>query len=138
MCIWQLIDFVNLPLGMGRFHEIDPINVQANFLLRERLPLRQYCRPNTTYLLSWSIFRSIVASRSFMVFRVAAKSWSVSPSALGRLAPVGVFGIDTSDLLIKSGRGVGICVCMPRFADCIRCCELLEYCQRLRNAYSSS
>ena len=72
----------------------------------------------TTYhALSSSIFRSMVASRSFMVFSVDTRSWSVSPSALGRLIPVGVFGTDISDLLLNFGRGVGVCVLMPLFAD---------------------
>ena len=73
-----------------------------------------------------------------MAFSAAAKSWPFSPSALGRLALVGVLGIDISDLLLRFGRGVDTCVCVDRFADCIRCCGLLEYCQRLLNAYSFS
>ncbi len=73
-----------------------------------------------------------------MAFSVAAKSWSLSPSALERLALVGVLGIDISDLLLRFGRGIGRCECVARLADCIRCCGLLEYCQRLLNVYSSS
>ena len=82
------------------------------------------------YLRSWSIFCSIFASRSFMALSVDASSWPVEPSAPGRLALLGVFGIDTSDLVLSFGCGVGIYVCIPRFADLIRCGGLLEYCQR--------
>ena len=78
----------------------------------------------------------MVASRSFMAFNIDARSWSASPSAVGRLALVGVFGIDISDLLVKSGRGIRVWI--PRFEDCIPCCGLLEYCQWWLNAYSSS
>lgn len=67
----------------------------------------------------------MVTNRSFMAFNVDTKSWSVSPSAVGRLALVGVFGIDISDLLLSLDRGVGKYVCTPLFADCTRCCGLL-------------
>ena len=80
----------------------------------------------------------MTANRSFMAFNVDANSWSVSPGAVGRLALVGVFGIDISDLLLNFDRGVGIYVCMPLFADCTRCCGPLEYGQWLLNAHISS
>ena len=40
----------------------------------------------------------MIAKRSFMAFKVDDKSCSVGPSAVARLALVGVFGIDMSDL----------------------------------------
>ena len=80
----------------------------------------------------------MIANRSFMAFKVDNSSWSDGPSAVGRLALVGVFGIDMSDLLRNFDRGMGILVCMPRVADCTRCCRLLKYCQWLLNVCSSS
>ena len=95
-------------------------------------------RDSKYHVLSWSIFRSMFANRSFMAFNVDASSWSDGPSAVRRLALVGVFGIDMSDLVRNFDRGTGICVCMPRSADSTRCCRLLEYCQWLLNVCSSS
>ena len=73
-----------------------------------------------------------------MAFIVDTKSWSVDPSVPGRLALVGVFGIDMSDLLLFFGRINGTCGRIPRLTDCMRDCGPINFCHRLLNAHNSS